>query len=230
MPAIRVSGCSADEQRRHRVSWLGRGQLAALRERSSVARRPTPGPARAQRHERTRQRERSRTIAFAQTRACGHGRPERFHTLGARRLAIGLPRFRSLAPAATPRLASTRGASAVAGSEADSQRWRNARLHKQGEGPSDPQAWSLERHCSSVGCTAPTSPSRSSYPGASATPTKTYATRGAVTTIWPSASQRRRWTARGRAVRWSWCPVDVVLVAGAATSVALTRARPSRCP
>ena len=44
-------------------------------------------------HERTRQRQRRRTIAFAQTRACGHRRPDdRFHILGARRLAIGLSR------------------------------------------------------------------------------------------------------------------------------------------
>jgi hypothetical protein len=47
-------------------------------------------------HRSTSRRPQHRAAAPAQTRACGHGSPDdRFHPLGARRLAIGLPRFRS---------------------------------------------------------------------------------------------------------------------------------------
>ena len=76
------------------LSSINKPSFRRLPTRFSVT--PVAGASLFRCHDLDRQGQRGRAIAFAQTRACGQGSSDdRFHILGGRRLAIGLPRQRS---------------------------------------------------------------------------------------------------------------------------------------
>ena len=99
-------GCPRPNHSRERPRSSNRGRLRPPETRSRDERPPPASPTGS--HRTSSLIQTSTTTArrvvqtgggpaspIAQTRACGHGRPDdRLHILGARRLAIGLPRFR----------------------------------------------------------------------------------------------------------------------------------------